>query len=237
LFEELLAPLVTSLTVLRSPVTVYLPHHDDEATQTAFLVVWEKLGLPASRITGYISGAMAVPFAEQVTHWLNEPDGHAKLMMFTQWADNDASRQATEGAVAWLIAPAMEAGPYRCRLHRPMTGLLDTIEQDAMQFLTYQPIALNTADLWFNASALAAKDRLVVERCQRLRAQDPAANPGSPTQQFIPHWLGKPGPATEWFTITLMMMMAEHHRAPQGLVLAQENALLLATVSAGVSTS
>ncbi|KEY59302.1 hypothetical protein [Serratia sp. DD3] len=237
LFEELLAPLRGSLAQLRSPVWVYLPCEDDESTRACFLMVWEKLGLAATGIIGYTDGAVTVPFAERITHWLNEPDGYAKLMIFTQWADNDANRHATDGMVAWLIAPGSAIAPYRCRLHRPMTGAPGTISQDTAQFLTYQPIAMGTTDLWFNELAIGAKDQLIVERCQRLREQEPTANPGSPAQQFIPHWLGQSGPATDWFTLTMMMLMAEYRRTPQGLVLAQGNTLLFATVSAGVSPS
>ncbi len=236
LFEELLSPLVVSLTMLRSPLIVHLSYEDDESTRKAFLQAWNNMGLSSSYIAGYVSCPLATPYAESITHWLNTSDEYAKLMIFTQWADSDTTREVTDGAVAWLIAPNIADVPYRCRLHRTMTGLPTEAQQDAAQFLEYQPLAMTLSDLWFNEAAIEHKDMLIIERDQRLRAQDPALNPTSPAQQFITHWLGKPGPATDWFTITLMMLMAEHRHAAQGLVLSQDNSLLLATVSTGVRT-
>lgn len=238
LFEEILAPLAASLRMLRNPLDVYLPCNDDEAARRAFALTWEKLGLSLSAVSDFFSGAVTKPWADQTTQWLNDGNSNAKLLIFFQWPENDQPRIHTDGAIAWLItANGSGSVRSRCRLHRPVTGTAEEAEHNAGLFLKYQAPAMNVSDQWYNQTAIAAQNTLTLKRCRQLRVQNPASNPPVPEQQFIPYWLGKPGPATDYFTITLMMLMAEYRYAPQSLVLSQADALVFATVSPGEDIS
>ncbi|MDT3570298.1 hypothetical protein [Cronobacter sakazakii] len=231
--NELLLPLVPLLTIFtqKHPLIVLLP---DTLSQETFRVVWQRLSLPVSALSGFEllqQGCFSL-----VNTWVDEKDTRSgRLVLFVDWTDN---RKATQGAVAWLLGCGSKNElPVRCTLHRPMQTKTDQFAADIEKFFHYQPLAQAMTDFWFDQSSKPCTDILMIQRSRYLKkTQDNGKLAPSLHSQYLPHWLGRTTPSQDIFAITLMMQMAEHRQGTQVLLWNRNNTLTLQSVSAGDRT-
>ncbi|MCW1830359.1 hypothetical protein OLZ31_26675, partial [Enterobacter asburiae] len=115
LLTELLVPLLPEIrTILRThKLQVFLP---EIISSRDFHQVRDALGLSAGAFTGVESGKYTLSNVWQHTAEAGYKTG--TLVVYADWPEE----RATQGAVAWLLAPAQVEPmlPVRCTLHRPM---------------------------------------------------------------------------------------------------------------------
>ncbi|MCW1830360.1 hypothetical protein OLZ31_26680, partial [Enterobacter asburiae] len=115
LLTELLVPLLPEIrTILRMhKLQVFLP---ETISSRDFHQVRDALGLSAGAFTGVESGKYTLSNVWQHTAEAGYKTG--TLVVYANWPEE----RATQGAVAWLLAPPQVEPmlPVRCTLHRPM---------------------------------------------------------------------------------------------------------------------
>lgn len=200
-------------------------------SQEAFRVVWQRLSLPESAISGF--ELLEQDCFSLVNTWVDEKDVRSgRLMFFVDWTDR---RKTTEGAVAWLLGcENINELPARCTLHRSMQTTTDRFVADIKNFLDYQPLVQVMTDFWFDQSGKSRTDTLMIQRSQCLKkTQGEETLTPTLNQQYLSHWLGKTAPPQDIFAVTLMMQMAQHRQGTQLLLWNRNNIFTLQSVSAG----
>lgn len=226
LLRALLLPMHSSLRVLleHHSLAVSLP---PAITERDCYRIFEALHLPLTGITFMESDG-----SEHFSHlfnWNRDVENRvARLMIFSAW---DEPCETTQGAVAWLLGPAVHQSPLpvRCALHRPKLAETRRPADELKQFLHYQPVAQQASDLWLNAGTLSLAAPFITQRtaCSALTPTSEL------NQHYLPHWLGKVSEECPFFAVTLMMQMAECCKGTQVLLHAGNNALIFCCVSAG----
>jgi len=227
LLRALLLPMHSSLCVLleHHSLAVSLP---PAITERDFYRIFEEFHLPLTGIT-FMESDGSEHFSP-LFNWNRDVENRlARLMIFSAW---DEPCETTQGAVAWLLGPAVHQSPLpvRCALHRPKLAETHRPADELKQFLHYQPVAQQASDLWLNAGTLSLAAPFITQRtsCSALTPTSEL------TQHYLPHWLGKVSEECPFFAVTLMMQMAECRKGTQVLLHAGNNALIFCSVSAGV---
>ncbi|MGV3344951.1 hypothetical protein ACGVWS_04115 [Enterobacteriaceae bacterium LUAb1] len=251
LAEEIIMALQQELrTVIhRWPLEIILPEEAGNTQWRQFVACWEQQGLPTNRLTAPVYGIPAYDVAMQ--QWLEVPvTDRARLVIVKYWT---GSGKYTEGIVTLLLAPQGGENhlPVRCSLHRPMSAISGEELAAFRQFLHYQTLTASMDGLWTDQKSKPLATQLLIAHSQRLKDDSnhtsvrdeknaPAGLPAPlPGQYWLPHWLGHAEPCADWFTVALMMAMAEYRGGVQcGLFAVRSSGLsssswILSSISAG----
>lgn len=240
LFDEMLMALLPELQSLvgqRLRILAYLPQGCSINEWRLFTANWQALGLPAAALLPFQPGVLN--YAAMMPEWLGEPAPQTvRLVIVTHW---NGSGKHTEGAVVCLLGSQNGEHnlPVRCSLHRPMQTPAADADADIREFLHYQPLTCGMQGLWTDAQSKVQADALLIAHSQRLKTAGSDGGvppPALPQQHYLPHWLGKTGPCHDWFTVTLMMQMAQAQQSTQCAMISQDLSLALSSVSAGAFT-
>ncbi|WP_330985140.1 MULTISPECIES: hypothetical protein [Enterobacterales] len=227
LLTELLVPMLPEIrTFLRTyKLLVLLP---ETISSRDFHQVRDALGLPLNAFSAVESGKSTLSNVYQHTAEAGYKTG--TLVVHADWQEE----AFTQGATAWLLEPSQGESvlPVRCTLHRPMTAT-GGFNDAARQFLHYQPLALQAADLWVNEIAMVNAPSFMIARAACLRDANPDVLTPELSQQYLPHWLGKTGEGELFFAISLMMQMAQYRKGTQVLLHEGQHTRTFCSVSAG----
>lgn len=236
LFTELLVPLCVALRVFTQHhrLTVCLPEGCTPEDWQIFQTVWEKLLLPVSALLSpvYTPDSLLRQLSV-VSESNNAVPGW--LVIRLNWHRSD---KGTQGAIAWLIAGGSvnSSMPVSCTLHRPLPSGIRLPDEDIDAFLQYQCVSHHMAGLWYDKMLQPQMDRLLITLSQTRKSNSnssvPDATP-SPSQHYLPHWLGEAERGSDWFAVTLAMQMSVFSASTQVLALGSGSDVFLMSISAG----